>query len=99
MSFRLKIDCIRSFFIICFIFVYDWACATSWAFLFHAADAVYFASLQTIHSLYTAGACFDWYPVSCEPPENKEKKKKKYSKNITENVVYWLCFCYLINFE
>ena len=24
-----------------------------------------------------AGACFDWFPVSCEPHEKKEKKKEK----------------------
>ena len=23
------------------------------------------------------GACFDWFPVSCEPHEKKEKKREK----------------------
>ena len=30
---------------------------------------MYFIILQC-----KAGACFDWFPVSCEPPEKKKRK-------------------------
>ena len=38
-----------------------------------------FNSLHKIlyNIIKVSGACFDWFPVSCEPPEKKRKEKRK----------------------